>query len=151
MNHERYEELAALALYGELDADERAELATHVAGCARCAELRDALRAGLGRLREDPADRLRRGLETFDAGLRRRVAREARAERVRALLPVLAFAAGVLATWLALRGPAETVAPAKPARELASASPWQRFHGSTPPPAAASSGSLAQLSSWLRR
>ena len=46
--HERYRELLALALYDELDADETALLAGHLAHCAACRTEQSQLAGGLG-------------------------------------------------------------------------------------------------------
>lgn len=146
MNHERFQELLALRLYGEVDAAERAELDAHLATCAACARAARELDAGLGTFVPlarsgapgDLAPRLARAL-----------AREESAARWSRWIPAAAsFAAGALATWLVVRGGG---APDAPHASGLPPTTWERFHADTPPPAAASSGSLARWTDYARR
>ena len=126
---DRYEELAALRLYGELEGDEGPRLEAHLAGCARCRATAEGLRRGLGRLR----------------GPTPLVARR----RPRAwLAPAAAFAAGVSCAlaWSALaRPPASSGAPA-PTAVVEPA-----FARATPPPQARDRGLGAVLAAVSRR
>lgn len=147
MNHERFEELSALALYGELDAREREELELHLRTCAECRRQRDELQRGLGRLVRPRVEHVGALPADWDAALARAIADE---PRVRSTwLPALAsFAAGLLATWVVMRG--ATDAPARTEVSSAPASAWSRFHAEAAPPQATSAGSLGRLVSALR-
>lgn len=162
MNHGRYEEFLALALYDELEPREKDELARHLADCAACRALEVELAQGIGALR--PTSELavarvhaaRNAFEVsdgdFDAALARALAAERPAPRWTPWIGLAAsFAAGVLGAWLVLRGgdaPTRDASPATadtPAAHGAHASPWQRFHADLPPPPSTSAGSLAHL------
>lgn len=148
MNHERFEQLLALRLYGEVDAGERAELDAHLAMCAECTraarELESGLGAFAGRTRHadelDLAPLLARALETEPFAARR-------AARLRAWVPAAAsFAAGVLATWLVVRGAADGARA-----DVVAPTTWERFHADTIPPPAGGVGALARWTDYARR
>jgi len=126
---DRYEELAALRLYGELEGDEEARLTAHLAGCASCRRTAHELERGLGRLR-GPAP-----------------APAAPPPR-RWLVPAAAFAAGALCAlaWSALARPdvEPAATPNAPAAEPV-------FARATPPPQARDRGLGAALASVARR
>jgi len=131
MNHAEYEELLALELYGELDADERRRLEAHSEQCTRCQALRARLEAGLGGLRVQTSE-----LEPLPLASAKR-----RGPLHKLALPAASFAAGVLVTLGLLSE--RTPEPAPRAVETIT------FARATSPPPANARGSFVRLAAWL--
>lgn len=150
MNHERFEELLALSLYDELEAGERGELDAHLGTCGACRAQRDELRRGLGRLVPARLESAGALPSDWDAALARAIAAQSRVRARPAWIPAVAsFAAGLLVTWLVLRGaPNPSAMPTEVSRAPSSA--WSRFHADSAPPRATSSGSLGRLVGAIR-
>ncbi len=165
--HERFRELAALALYGELDAGEAALLEEHRARCAPCRALRAALERDLGALaRPAAADDLSPG---WLEALRARVADEERATPSRASRRDLAavgsagprawrsfgsgLAAGLAASLLAFLAWRERAVPRVPTPAPATPAPLAgaAFARADPPPRASSPGPFAQIAALRGR
>lgn len=157
--HERFRELAALALYDELDGTEHATLEQHRASCADCRAFAAELELGLGRLARAP---LADDLPLAWLGLlRARIEREAapaRAPRTRSgwLGFAAGLAAGLAASLLWMQGAGGPVGPSPdvaervpdaPAPELVASTGFAR---ATPPPRTTSQGPFAPLAT-LRR
>jgi anti-sigma factor RsiW len=138
MSHDRYPELLALRLYGELDAAAAAELDAHLHACAACRRLERELGAGLGALAPGPAaDDLPAGWEERLRG-RLADAPRGRGALLRLFAPAAAFAAGVLVT-AALRP-----APPRPGPTQAPPVAAAAFERESPPPPAPFRGQLAR-------
>jgi anti-sigma factor RsiW len=157
MSHDRMRELCALALYGELDAEEQHALETHLASCADCASYAEELGTGLGRLLPTPAgadlpegwrERLERGLQLERSGRRRPAS---------LLLAAASFVAGAALAWSLAGRPEPGVDPTDRGGRVAlpegGAAPAgsSTFARAAPPPLARAPGTLAQLERYLSR
>jgi len=140
MSHDRYPELLALRLYGELDAAAAAGLEAHLGECAACRRLERELGSGLGAL--VPASAADDLPASWQEGLRARLggAPRRRGALVGLLAPAAAFAAGLI-LMAALR-PAQPQPAPTPVAVIA---PFER---ESPPPPAPFRGQLAR---WENR
>jgi predicted anti-sigma-YlaC factor YlaD len=141
MTHARFREALALALYDELDADERAALEAHLRECADCRAFSDALREGLGRTGRATAatDDLPAG---WRAALQTGLQPDVGSNVLRRSLPLAAsFAAGLIVAALVSRAasathpaPGDALAdrPAAAAPFEADARPLPALHRSRP-------------------
>jgi len=154
-SHDEFRELAALRVYGELDASERERFERHQSACAACAALAHDLEAGLGRL--VPAQRSDDLPGDWRAGLEAAIADHGERSRPgvrRSLLVVAAasFLVGATMAWLVASDRAERPQPKVIEGQAAAAAPRAAFERSTPPPQARDSASLPPLAElYLRR
>jgi anti-sigma factor RsiW len=149
-SHDEFRELAALRVYGELDASERVRLERHLSECAECAALARDLEAGLGRLvpaarRDDLPNRWRAGLEAAIVAEPPWARLPSRLRVAAASFLVGAAVAGSIASAVQRAGGGE------PDRAAAAAEP-AAFERSTPPPRARDGVSMPPLAElYLRR
>ena len=148
-SHDEFRELAALRVWGELDASERDRLERHVSACAPCAELARELEAGLGRL--VPVERCDDLPSGWRAGLEAAIVAEppwarppSRLRVAAASFLVGAAVAGSIASAVQ-RGGGSTADRASAAAEPA------LFERSTPPPRARDGASMPPLAELYRR
>jgi anti-sigma factor RsiW len=150
-SHDEFRELAALRVYGELDARERERLARHLSGCAECSALARDLEAGLGRL--VPAERRDALPTTWRAGLEAAIVAEPLwAARLpsRWWTAAASFVLGATLAWSVASSIEPSGRPAS-GRASAAAEP-SAFERATPPPRAREGASLPPLAElYLRR
>lgn len=139
-DHERFQELATLAEYGELEPAEQRELDAHLEHCAECRAFTRELATDLGRLRA-PTAATELPPDWPDRLALRIAPRRRRAAVALVATAAAGLAAGALATLALVH---RTDAPTEHADTLA-------FHRTTPPPAATTAGALSQLDAYLRR
>jgi len=149
-SHDGFRELAALRVYGELDASERERLEHHLGECAACSALARDLEAGLGRL--VPAERRDDLPSTWRVDLEAAIA----AAPARASLPSrwwIAAAGFVIGSTLAWSVAARMERSGRPASDRASAAAEPSvFERASPPPRARDGASLPPLAElYLRR
>jgi len=141
MDHDVFQELLCLRLYGELDADDGARLDAHLGACAACRSFALELEGSLGELARRPAEPDALPAEWA-------VRRAALRPRSRRWIPWVAFVAGLaagIACAFLLRSPAPARPGAAPLQvaELDSAIPFAPR--AEPPPPSACRGPLARL------
>jgi predicted transcriptional regulator len=113
-SHDEFRELAALRVYGELDASERERLERHLSACAECTELARDLEAGLGRL--VPARRSDDLPGTWRAGLEAAIVADGEPSlpavpRSTLLVAAASFLVGATFAWLVASDRAEEPPP----------------------------------------
>ncbi len=149
-SHDEFRELAALRVYGELDASERERLERHLSACADCSTLARDLEAGLGRL--VPAERRDDLPHTWRAGLDAAIVAEPPRARLPSRLWIAAasFVLGATLAW-SLASSMEHSGRTTSDRAAAPAEP-SAFERATPPPRAREGASLPPLAElYLRR
>lgn len=171
-DHETWRELLALRLYDELDPEEAARLAHHLAGCAACRDEAAAIERGLGSLiprehreadepaTELPADLARRTAELAGA-IDLQPAGGASAGARTWMAALVGFAAGALlvfTTGMGVPRHSPVPVPQRPVVQTTwSTSPVEvasapvPFERSDPPPPAPTRGTLARLGALLER
>ena len=154
-SHDEFRELAALRVYGELDASERERVERHLSACAECSALARDLDAGLGRLvpprpRDDLPLGWRADLEAaIVAG------REPKLPSVPAStlwVAAASFLLGAAFAWMLASESAEGPHLQGVESDTATTASSAPFERSTPPPRARESASLPPLAElYLRR
>ncbi len=144
LNCERNRELMALALYDELEPDEKGRVTAHNQTCEACTEFERTLELGLGELLDTSAQE-----PDLPGGWReslRDAVRHSPGPRVpRWMIAAASFAAGVLLS-ASVRGP---VAELPVIAELSRVDGPAWSESSSPPPHANTRGPLAQAGSYL--
>ncbi len=133
MNHDQFEELIALRLYGEADSQELRKLETHLSECSRCRRLASEMSADLSQL---PAPSSSMTLQN--------TARQRPSWLIPAAAAVLGF---LLGTTMPFAVGSET--ESRVASDERIGSVMSTAEGR--PPAVTSEGGLSRLGSYLRR
>jgi anti-sigma factor RsiW len=166
MNHEAFREQLALSLYGELDTQEAAELARHLAACAECRRFADELGAGLGRVAAARRTTLEHELprdwrERLDLAWKETSPRRSSPTLSTWWAAAAGLAAGLLIAWATFaRVPERSALPI--VQQGASsdttadgtahaATAYARFKRAAAPPLASTSDQLARMTRYLKR